>query len=504
MNTQMIYRIKIYCEEKHLFSEGEQVLIGLSGGADSVFLAYAMKELEQEWRLHLHLVHVNHGIRGREAERDEEFCRSLARKLELPVTIFHGNVPELAKEKGMSEEEAGRFYRYQCMEELRLQLDFDKIAVAHHQDDQAETVLFQLLRGSGLRGAGGMRPVRDRIVRPLLTVRRREIEEELRRLGQSWCEDSTNQELMYSRNQLRHRVIPYLEREVAPGTVVHLAHTAGQMQEVFDYLTRETMRIYGQLVKAKKDRLEMETAEFCQLHSILQKELVMRLFEQVAGSRRDITSRHVEAVCSLASGPTGKRLTLPYGMKAGKDYHIVWLEKELPRKKLDNRTERPLLPAPEQEGWQGQTKEADLVWQPEETQKKVYFLLDSNEKKSRIVLEKLSLCKVSGQNMRKVPKNSCTKWFDYARINGMLEFRHPQEGDYFLLDLDGNRKKLSRFLIDQKISLERRKRLWVLAMEAHVVWIPELGRSSAGFYVTEDTEEVLCASYERKQDSLQR
>ena len=182
MNEQMIDRMGKYCDANKLFSENEQVVVGLSGGADSVFLTCMMKKLAPRWGLGLHLVHVNHGIRGLEAERDECFCRELAEKLNLPITVFHGNVPELAQRQHMTEEEAGRYYRYQCMEEERRRLGYDKIAVAHHRDDQAETVLFQLLRGSSLRGLGGMYPVRGRIVRPLLLFRREELEGELRRI----------------------------------------------------------------------------------------------------------------------------------------------------------------------------------------------------------------------------------------------------------------------------------------------------------------------------------
>lgn len=478
MNIERYHRIKIYCDKNQMFSRGDKVILGVSGGADSVFLVYLMRMLAEEWDLWLAMIHVNHGIRGAEADRDEQFCRELAERMEIPFSVYQGNVPELAKREHMSEEEAGRHFRYRCMEEARQQLGFDKIAVAHHQDDQAETVLFQMLRGSSLRGLGGMRPVRERIVRPLLSVRREEIEEELRQMGQSWCEDSTNQEEIYSRNQLRRRVLPYLEREVAPGAVAHLARMAGQLQEVFQYLEGETQKALEHLTKLSGGRLELDADGFCRLSPVLQRELAMYLFERTAGSRKDITSRHVEGFCDMAAGATGKRISLPYGMTAGKDYGVLWIE-GLSETGLEN-------------GWESISE--NLIWDAQQDSLREYHWKDSVGNQCRVILKKMMLTEHSEEKSKEVPKNDCTKWFDYARIDSMLEFRHPQEGDYFQLDSAGKRKKLSRFLIDQKIPLEQRKRLWILAMGKHVLWIPELNRSSAGFYVNEDTEMVLCGT----------
>ena len=490
MNTKVLQKIKSYCEKNHMFQQGDRVVAGLSGGADSVFLCLVLKELAKEWNLFLHLVHVNHGIRGQEAEADEAFCRQFATNLEVPITVFHGDVPALVRSSGMSEEEAGRVYRYQCMEQFCEREGFHKLAVAHHRDDQAETVLFQLLRGSSLRGLGGMRPVRGRLVRPLLEISRQEIEQSLCELEQSWCEDSTNRQLQYSRNRIRQQVLPFLEKEVAPGATEHLAHTAKQLQEVFDYLSEQTQEVYSRLVNREGNRWNLETGEFLQLPAVLQRELVMLLFEQAAGSRKDITRRHVDSFCLLSAGETGKRLTLPYGLEAGKDYGMVWLAKRLDEKKPGVRTEKL-----------GQDKKGQEVCaislsglQPGEQAE--YFMDTFRGEKLSVLIEKFSLQEILKQNYGKVPKNNCTKWFDYARINGMLEFRHPQDGDFFWLDQNGSRKKLSRFLIDQKIPLEQRKGLWVLALGKHIVWIPELGRSSAAFYVTEETQDVVCVRME--------
>lgn len=482
MNTERYHRIKIYCEKNQLFSKGDGVLLGVSGGADSVLLVHMMKKLAGEWNLKLAMAHINHGIRGTEADRDEAFCRNLSEGMEIPILVFHGDVPAMARQRHMSEEEAGRYYRYQCMEEARSQMGMDKIAVAHHRDDQAETVLFQMLRGSSLRGLGGMRPVRDKIVRPLLEIRRKEIEEELLLLGQKWCEDSTNQETCYSRNQLRHQVLPYLEQEVVSGATDHLAKTASQMREVFEFIEEETERAREKLVCLKGKKLELDVSGFIRLHPVLQKELTIQLLGEAAGSRKDITSRHVESFCVMAHGQTGKRISLPYGIIGGKDYGVLWIQKDSPLVMTQYK---------EKEEKEEVNQDSEMVWYPNQIEPKDYQLIDGAGETSHILLKKVSRKVAFEENGGEVPKNNCTKCFDYARIDSMLEFRHPREGDYFLLTQQGKRKKLSRFLIDQKIPLENRSRIWVLAMGQHVLWIPQLNRSSAGFYVNEDTTTVL-------------
>lgn len=499
MKLQTIPDIKNYCVKNQLFSSGDQVIIGLSGGADSVFLVYAMRELAQEWELTLHLVHVHHGIRGEEADRDELFCRCLGEQLGIPVTVFHGNVPELARRLGMSEEEAGRSYRYQCLEEQRQKLGFDKIAVAHHREDQAETVLFQILRGSSLRGMGGMSPVRDRIVRPLLGLHRQQIEQELDRLGQSWCQDSSNQDTGYSRNWIRHQLLPLLEEKGIPGVADRLAELSEQMRDVAGYIQEKTDRELQRLAHLEGEQWEIEAKAFGQLHPALQRSLVMSLLEQAAGSRKDITSRHVQAVKSLMSGDTGKRISLPYDLQAGKDYDIVWLRKQSPQERGRELGERN----GQTEGIDPEKKEIDgerwerKIWDPHQAENREFLLDMTDGRIIKILLQKLPIEHILEGNRKNVStnawKNNCTKCFDYARISGMLEFRYPKEGDYFLLDTAGNRKKLSRFLIDEKVSREKRSTLWVLAQGAHILWIPELGRCSAGYYVTESTSQVLHA-----------
>lgn len=467
MNRDIYERVKRYCEEKCLIDRGDGIVLGLSGGADSVFLLLFLKWLQPQWNLQLCAVHIHHGIRGEEADRDEKETERLAEEQGILFRKFRNNIPEWAAEQRMSEEEAGRHYRYQCFEQVRQELGYQRIAVAHHQDDQAETILFQMLRGSGLRGLGGIRPVNGSVIRPLLAVNRRCIEDALKAEGIVFCQDSTNEQDRYTRNKLRIHAMPWLKREIQPAAAEHLAQTAEELQEVWDYIEGQATERYLRLVERRDGKLSVNRDDFLQEDIVLQKQILLKMIESAAGSRKDITRGHIGDCLSLLYGDTGKRLDLPYGLRAGRDYDRFWI---------------------------GSRKEQELLWEDGASGKAVCLeeeveITDSNGERWRICWKKVSRKQLPDQ----VIKKHCTKWFDYAKIKSMPVWRHPESGDFLWLNPEGKRKKVSRLLLDAKISVDRRRQIWVLAEGNHILWIPELGRTSAGYYVTLETQEVLQA-----------
>ena len=192
MKNTVYLKVKDFIREHALVDYGDKIVAGVSGGADSVFLFMVLAELAKEYSLSLCAVHVNHGIRGEEALHDEDYTKNFVQGLGYECKVFYKDIPALARSLKITEEEAGRVYRYECFENVRESLGFDKVAVAHHKDDQAETVLFQLFRGSGIKGLGGMRPGNGNIIRPLLGIRRCEIEEALLAEGTGYCVDCTD------------------------------------------------------------------------------------------------------------------------------------------------------------------------------------------------------------------------------------------------------------------------------------------------------------------------
>ncbi len=217
-----------YIRRNRLFSPGDRVIVALSGGADSVCLLVVLNELKEVLGLELKAVHVHHGLRGKEADRDSDYAGKLSETLGVPFACVRVDAALYAREHGMSVEEAGRHLRYQIFEKELLGFSGTKIAVAHHRDDQAETILYNLFRGTGLKGLGGMRPVRDKIVRPLLSVGREEILAYLAEKGISYCEDSTNAQTDYVRNRIRSRILPEIREQVNRRAGENILH-AGEM-----------------------------------------------------------------------------------------------------------------------------------------------------------------------------------------------------------------------------------------------------------------------------------
>jgi len=221
-----------------MIQAGDTVTAGLSGGADSVCLLLVLNELSRQMKFTLRAVHVNHCLRGDESERDERFCERLCERLEIPLSVFRVNVTEYAEESGKSTEEAARVLRYEAFEKSACG---GKIATAHNKNDNAETVLFNIVRGTGIKGLGGIPYVRGNIVRPLLDVSRSEIEAFLKESGQEYVTDSTNLTEDYSRNKLRRSVIPQLEKinPDAADAICRLSLLAEEDEALLDKLSRE-------------------------------------------------------------------------------------------------------------------------------------------------------------------------------------------------------------------------------------------------------------------------
>lgn len=465
MYQNSLNHVEKYCEDRELLKEDMGVVAGLSGGADSVFLLQVLGELRKKYRLKICAVHVNHGIRGEEAGDDELFSERYAEKLGIPFRKFAGDVPAMAAEWHMSVEEAGREFRYGCLEEARQELGYDVIAVAHHRDDQAETILLHMLRGSSLRGMGGMRPRRDRIVRPLLCLGKEEILGALAERGIDFCRDSTNEEVRYRRNKIRREILPLLQ-EVQEGAAEHLVRLGEEMQEVAAYLEGQAEACCQDMVQEVDGCMKVEADAFLAIPNVLQREVAMRLLAQMAGHRRNLGAVHVMMFQELFAGETGRSLDLPYGLRAWREYGCVFLGK-------------------------GNGEERDAggsQWSAELHLGKDMTVTTSRGERWVLRAMKRGAERFSAINLKKC----CTKCFDYDRMDTMPRFRYWEPGDFLWLDREGHRKKLNRIFVDEKIPAADRRRIPILAMGSHVLWIPELSRQSAFFYVTEETREVLC------------
>ncbi len=458
----MLDKVISYVEENQMIQKKDRIVIGVSGGADSVCLFSVLIELQRRYELELFVVHVHHGIRGEEADRDEVFVRKLAEQKKIAYFPVWRDIPRLAKEKGMTEEEAGRLARYEAFYEVLEKVGGNKIAVAHNQNDCAETVLFQLFRGSGLKGMGGIQPKRGEIIRPLLAVERREIEQYLEKNGQRYCVDRTNLEQEYARNKIRLSLLPMAEKEINEKAVEHIARTAQLLREVEAYVRKNVEQLYETIVTEKNGQYFMKSETLWEQDIVVQRELIKLILSKAAGQAKDIEAKHVESILALAKNQSGKMLNLPYNIVVRREYEFLIFTIE----------EEKLGKSAEKEGYS-----YELI--PGRT-----YRIEEAGWHISLELEKIE------EKWQEIPQNTCMKWFDYDKIENGIHLRNRKNGDFFQVNAAGGTKKLKDYFIDKKIPREKREKLALLADGSHIIWI--LGdRISEQYKITETTKNIL-------------
>jgi tRNA(Ile)-lysidine synthase len=312
-----------------LLRDGTRVLVGLSGGADSVALLLLLRELEQEGVLTIAgAAHLNHQLRGAEADGDEAFCAALAGALGVPFRAERADVAALARAQKRSIEDAARSARYRFFERAADEWSADVIAVAHTKEDQAETFLLRLLRGSGTRGLAAIHPrlrlpavapeARRWVVRPLLDIAREDLRAYLASRGQAFRQDSSNADVTIPRNRIRHELIPYLESHFSPGITHVLAREAALARQDEDFLHGEAIKLAARIVLTDV-AVRIDVAGLSRAPRVLSSRVVQMALEQHAGSK-PISFDHVERVLALADGAgEGRAVSLPgqYAVRTG-------------------------------------------------------------------------------------------------------------------------------------------------------------------------------------------
>ena len=452
-------KIKAFCRQKELFSPRDRVVLGLSGGADSVCLFLLLYDLAKEMDLTLIPVHINHNLRGEEALADQRFCEELCRQHNIFLQVVSISVEELAKEHGWSLEEAGRNARYKAFAETAAKYQCNKIAVAHHKDDQAETVLFQIFRGSRLKGLAGMEAKNGSLVRPLLLVTREEIESYLKKKNQSYCIDRTNLEEEYTRNKIRHRILP-AAKEVCTGAVEHiseLAEYAGQVEQLLEKLTEELFISCVSL--DEKNNVSLDIEKLTQAERLLAERVVYQALCIACGRKKDLTAGFVSDCIALTKKQTGRQISLPEGVIAERRFDQLFIGRR-------------------QEGVKELYVEAKNF--PFEV------VLPEMNKKLTIFIKKRE------ELAENIPKSTYTKWFDYDKIKQVISVRNIMAEDEIIVYADGRKKRAADVLAEAKIPKELRKDFPVLTEGNKVLWIPGI-RGSEGFRVTKETKQVLVA-----------
>ncbi len=452
----MYKKVKEYIKTWQMLSGNDKVIAGVSGGADSICLLFMLLELKEEWEFEMVAVHVNHGLRAEAADKDEEYVKKICEEQGVELFLFREDVREYAKKRGLSEEEAGREVRRSCFFQVFKEQGGSRIALAHHMNDNAETLLWNLCRGSGLKGMGGIPPKNGVWIHPLLCLNRSEIESYLEKKGIPYCTDKTNFQDAYMRNRIRNHVIPYLEEYINPKSVEHMAQCMEKLRRAGAYIERETEKHLRECTRTGEDeRIILVKESFEKVPQELQSGVIQELLCTAAGKRKDIESVHVDAVEDLFRRQVGKKVDLPYGLEAVRSYEGICFQK---KKKYP----------PGKMVLEGQKKEDKKLFR----------------------MRVLKRCK----NDQTIPQKNYTKWFDYDIINSALKIRHRESGDYIVIDKKGNTQRIKQYFINEKIPKEVRDDIWLVAKGKEILWIVGY-RQSQAYQITEDTKRILEIEY---------
>ena len=447
-----------FIQEYHMVEKGDRIAAGISGGGDSMALLFLLSKLREKVDFELCAVHVNHGIRGAEAKLDEELVREYCQEKGIFCRIFTYPVPEIARQNRWSLEEAGREMRRAAYGRTLEEWGGNKIALAHHQNDQAETMIHHLARGCGLRGIRGMLPIQGKVIRPFLCIDRREIDYYLKENGIPYRTDSTNLSDQYVRNKIRRHVVGYLEEEINKKAVAHMA------AEIEEYMSAQGRRILEKHAEITPAEIRLPDSWTAEAH-ILQVYGLLQAVECLCGQRKDLSSERVGQILELFQKETGKRVEAQGGITAWRVYDGLILRKT-DKRNVEDQGKEWILPVP------GSIQCGKAVWS----------------------------ARVFPYEFQKIPEKTYTKWFDYDKIKKTLHIRGRRPGDRIAVMIQGGRKKLKDYLIDEKIPQSQRDSLSLLAQEDDILWV--VGRRiSEAYKITEFTKRVLEVKYQGGRES---
>jgi tRNA(Ile)-lysidine synthase len=478
----------------------ESVLCALSGGADSVALLFVLRELEAGGALRLAgAAHLNHQLRGADADADERFCRALCQRLGVPIAIERADVAALARAEKRSIEDAARSVRYAFLTRAADALHADTIAVAHTEDDQAETFLLRLMRGAGTRGLAAIRPRAGRVIRPLLEITRAELREYLAALGEPFREDASNLDVSFARNRVRHELIPLLQSRFSPSVARVLAREAALARQDEEFLAAEAIKLASRIVLLNTE-VRLDVPGLRSAPRALSSRVAQAALQQLAGAK-SIHFDHIERLLALADedAAAGRAISLP-GQTAIRVGNSILLRRCRPSG-LGGRTvnvDAGLVPPASRRRRGGglADERGPARHRPQGgggTDFAVSLSIPGEVQLPGIAVGAERLPGLTG------PAGRPTKWaargmevgIAAAAVELPLAVRSRRPGDRFRPLGAPGRRKLQDFLVDRKVPREERDSL-PLVVDGHdrIVWV--VGHSVAeDFRVTDPSQAVI-------------
>lgn len=421
----LMKKVKEFIEKEDLFSKQDKILVALSGGADSVALTRILITLGY----HCEAAHCNFELRGEESDRDEDFVRNFCRSLNIKCHSIHFETRRYAAQQSISIEMAARELRYNWFSKICEESDCQVVAVAHHKDDSVETMLLNLIRGTGINGLLGIRPKNGNVVRPLLCASRQEVVEYLHRMNQTYVTDSTNLEDEYTRNKIRLNLLPLME-EINPSVKDGLVKTASYL----NYISK----VYQQAIKESIDRIFITPEKEISIEKLMNEPAPQALLFEVL-SPLGFNSTQVEEVYGSLNGQPGKRF-ISSQWQVVKDRDLLLIEK-----------------------------------------------VKTANDKPQIIFEEVLFTKEFV-----IPKDKNTACFDANKFKGLISIRKWEKGDYFIPFGMKGKKLVSDFMTDNKFSLLKKEQQWVLSCNDQIAWLIG-ERTDNRFRIDDSTQKVIIA-----------
>ncbi len=445
-------------EEHQLIKSGDKIVVAISGGPDSVSLIHLLHRLKSRLGIELYGAHLNHNIRGIDAQMDARYVLNLCEELNIICFIKSADVESYGKKNQLTSEQAGRILRYEFFDEVLKKVEADKIAVAHNKNDQGETVLMRLLRGTGMQGLTAIQYQRDNIIRPLLDVHRKEIEKYCDHHNLMPRTDLSNLTSIYHRNKIRRELIPYLEEHYNPSVLDSLVKTANILKEDYDYIEKQAQTMYKELVYfEKKDQVSFSIPALEKLHPAMKARMLRRAGEELMGKGELLSYQQVQNLLELLDKKqTGKTIHLPMNLEAVISYDKLIFSKE--------REE-------EVEPFKEKLAVNDTTY--------VHALKAGFELKV-----------FPAEDVDKVSKDKFVKHFDFDKFQQDIVVRNRRDGDRFWpLGLSG-KKKLKDFFIDCKVERRERDLIPLICHGKDIVWVVGY-RISDKYKITDRTQQIL-------------
>lgn len=454
----MIYdKVRHTVLENKLIDKNDSIVVALSGGPDSVCLLHILKRLSEEMDLKVYAAHINHQIRGLDAHLDALYVSNLCEKMEIPCFIRSIDVPEYCRENKLGIEDGARKLRYEVFEEIKNRLDIDKVAIGHNQNDQAETILMRIMRGTGLHGLRGIEYKReDNIIRPILDLTRDEIERYCEENNLNPRIDSTNLEDIYSRNKIRLRILPYMRDEFNTNVIEAIVRMSANLKVDSDFIQGVVSKAYEESIKKYEDGVYIFVESIKPMHEAIKSRIVMQAIKDVAGSTNLIDKKHIEEVLKLSfDEKNGKKINLPKGLFAYRfpDYILI-TKKEISLENIE---------------YEYEIEPGKDVYIPE---------LGKTFKSKIIEKDEFDASKLG----------TGTQYINFDKIKGNLTLRNRHQGDK--IRLQGGTKKLKDLFIGMKIPRQDRSYIPIVLNEGVVTSVCGY-RINVDYKIDEDTKKIL-------------